>query len=384
MPQAKKVGRNDPCPCGSGAKYKKCCLGDGPAPVATRPTTSAITTRHPSGGGRHPSGGGRLVRAPLPPSRWPNERLWYGEGLARAFAKGETFDGFDPHGWTRATLRDEVAVVDGTAPHPRTSIAGVRKMATPEILAELAALGLDVSEATFDVKVEDEHSAWNLGERWLAKAGEPGEHAEFIRLAACELWRRWLPESPSVEMLDDLIQEGYLAQEQGAEGNTLELWLRAGRWLVELTPDDITTVQEVGTWFPGRNSVANWLGDLTFALHNATITELPLRERARRLYVSWVQRFEPSAEQRRLRYSLAQMHFRCGDVDAGEEACRDLIEEQPSAVSAYMLLSNEFAANGRKAEAIALLESACGHLEDDRDKQFIAEALQRLRATTSA
>jgi uncharacterized protein YecA (UPF0149 family) len=21
-----KVGRNDPCPCGSGRKYKKCCL----------------------------------------------------------------------------------------------------------------------------------------------------------------------------------------------------------------------------------------------------------------------------------------------------------------------------------------------------------------------
>jgi uncharacterized protein YecA (UPF0149 family) len=24
---AKSVGRNDPCPCGSGKKYKKCCLG---------------------------------------------------------------------------------------------------------------------------------------------------------------------------------------------------------------------------------------------------------------------------------------------------------------------------------------------------------------------
>ena len=24
---AAKVGRNDPCPCGSGQKYKKCCLG---------------------------------------------------------------------------------------------------------------------------------------------------------------------------------------------------------------------------------------------------------------------------------------------------------------------------------------------------------------------
>jgi hypothetical protein len=25
--EARKVGRNDPCPCGSGKKYKKCCLG---------------------------------------------------------------------------------------------------------------------------------------------------------------------------------------------------------------------------------------------------------------------------------------------------------------------------------------------------------------------
>jgi uncharacterized protein len=26
-PMTVKVGRNDPCPCGSGQKYKKCCLG---------------------------------------------------------------------------------------------------------------------------------------------------------------------------------------------------------------------------------------------------------------------------------------------------------------------------------------------------------------------
>jgi len=27
LPAGKKVGRNEPCPCGSGKKYKKCCLG---------------------------------------------------------------------------------------------------------------------------------------------------------------------------------------------------------------------------------------------------------------------------------------------------------------------------------------------------------------------
>lgn len=28
-----KIGRNDPCPCGSGKKYKKCCLKRGPDPI---------------------------------------------------------------------------------------------------------------------------------------------------------------------------------------------------------------------------------------------------------------------------------------------------------------------------------------------------------------
>ena len=36
-----EVGRNDPCPCGSGKKYKKCCMGKAaprrPAPAAKRP-----------------------------------------------------------------------------------------------------------------------------------------------------------------------------------------------------------------------------------------------------------------------------------------------------------------------------------------------------------
>jgi uncharacterized protein len=30
QPQKKKIGRNDPCPCGSGKKYKNCCMGKMP------------------------------------------------------------------------------------------------------------------------------------------------------------------------------------------------------------------------------------------------------------------------------------------------------------------------------------------------------------------
>jgi SEC-C motif-containing protein len=33
--EAPKVGRNDPCPCGSGKKFKKCCGGSGGAAAAS-------------------------------------------------------------------------------------------------------------------------------------------------------------------------------------------------------------------------------------------------------------------------------------------------------------------------------------------------------------
>jgi SEC-C motif len=35
-----KIGRNDPCPCGSGKKFKKCCLRADVSPAMTAPQTN--------------------------------------------------------------------------------------------------------------------------------------------------------------------------------------------------------------------------------------------------------------------------------------------------------------------------------------------------------
>ena len=45
-----KIGRNDPCPCGSGKKYKKCCMAsDEAAARAARPAQpAAASARRPS------------------------------------------------------------------------------------------------------------------------------------------------------------------------------------------------------------------------------------------------------------------------------------------------------------------------------------------------
>ena len=44
-PGAKKVGRNDPCPCRSGKKYKKCCLGKAASPADGAPARFSVFAR---------------------------------------------------------------------------------------------------------------------------------------------------------------------------------------------------------------------------------------------------------------------------------------------------------------------------------------------------
>ena len=44
-----KIGRNAPCPCGSGKKYKKCCLGRKVFSDVTVPPLAAKAIRSKSG-----------------------------------------------------------------------------------------------------------------------------------------------------------------------------------------------------------------------------------------------------------------------------------------------------------------------------------------------
>ncbi|HHX66152.1 MAG TPA: hypothetical protein GX702_14840, partial [Chloroflexi bacterium] len=43
--RTRKVGRNDPCPCGSGKKYKNCCLRQGLSPEEAAAKATAESSR---------------------------------------------------------------------------------------------------------------------------------------------------------------------------------------------------------------------------------------------------------------------------------------------------------------------------------------------------
>jgi len=58
--QSKNIGRNDPCPCGSGYKYKKCCM------YKTKKETQTPYMEHPD----HPW----MNNIGLPPDVAPGEK----------------------------------------------------------------------------------------------------------------------------------------------------------------------------------------------------------------------------------------------------------------------------------------------------------------------
>ena len=103
-----KIGRNDPCPCGSGKKYKKCCLpkeraAGRPQPRASQPFDSPLT-------GGLPEGVPLLVDAStgdpvsLITDHW-EVRDW--EALAAVLEERPDVGGNREQGWARLEEDDE-------------------------------------------------------------------------------------------------------------------------------------------------------------------------------------------------------------------------------------------------------------------------------------
>jgi len=76
-----KVGRNDPCPCGSGKKYKKCCMekdqaeGRRRARLTPSPPARPVATPRPPGSAAAPQPQALTVPLSAPSTQTPQQRL---------------------------------------------------------------------------------------------------------------------------------------------------------------------------------------------------------------------------------------------------------------------------------------------------------------------
>ncbi len=89
-----KTGRNDPCPCGSGKKYKKCCLAKDQEAAARKPAVPAPPARTEAATQREPAPQRIQAAPPAPRPRSP--------AAERADVVWETFE--EAHGERRAEV----------------------------------------------------------------------------------------------------------------------------------------------------------------------------------------------------------------------------------------------------------------------------------------
>jgi SEC-C motif len=246
---AKKIGRNDPCPCGSGKKYKLCCYGK----VGT---TNRTTLKS-----EEPHIEPQISRLAI--MRHEQKLQGNQEELVRISNEFEkyypdksvSFEDFILSSWNQNKLR---------------------KMSTLEIVEKLKSMNVDFDVEHFKKQVVNYISASQLAEDhyYSQNFQAQGKDEDFIWLAIIELWNRITPEKYNMEMIDDLMQEGYEYIEKRDYRNGIEKWENAWNVIKSIVPSNIKSVSEADKFIPVLTQfINNWCQDFEMELANAAVED---------------------------------------------------------------------------------------------------------------
>ena len=314
----KKIGRNDPCPCGSGKKYKKCCLGrDGraankfPPEIEMNPYERLAILRF-----------GEELRERPELLKMISDKVKStknGENLPTR----ESFDEFVSGMWTSEKLE---------------------AMSTDAIIAKLTIMGVKFEEQLFRQQVRDYICAIQLAEdhyytqNWHA----PGQDEDFIWLAITELWQRLIPERLNVEMIDDLIMDGYDDIRNGFDEDAFDKWEKAWNMLKRMIPTTIRSVEKADQ-FAGKQleqSLSNWCQDF------ADLKIDGLEDSVYEKRISFCQDFLtvfPDSDESVIQSILAgeaECYAFTGIIKAADKVFEDLIARDPKNAWGYIRWGN--------------------------------------------
>lgn len=251
-------------------------------------------------------------------------------------------------------------------------------LATDVILERLRALAVSVSEPELRRLSLGHRSAWDAS-RDVA-GGLSGNDTDFVALAFCTLWKRWLPDRPSVEMIEDWISEGYRCSDTHRHDEGLDAWRSAWDGLQSLLKEvDATTAAKAQrATFDGFSSVLNWTQDYV----EEYVHIAPHRADEGLLLVDAVlaQFANESALYRQdLLAAKADILALSDRFEEAERAAQIVIDTWPRCAIGYATLASVAEHAKRNVDAIAALERALSVPVDDADDFDIAERLAGLR-----
>lgn len=304
---SQKIGRNEPCPCGSGKKYKRCCLGKAVNnPILPQEEKPSI---------------GRLSL-----TRYRQDLKDNPEALKK-FSKKLSFKQF---------RRNFEAFIRKT-----WDIQKVRQMDTKEIIEKLKAMNVDFDIELFKKQALSHISAVRLAEEYYytQNYNAKEEEEDFIWLAICELWRQLIPQRVNIEMLDELMQDGYKDMESRNHNEGIRKWSKAWDIIKAVVPSHIVSVAQADEFIPEplTQSIFNWCQDFELELFNFGLENKKHIEKVIKYCREFCERFPQTNEgiiQNMLR-SEAEAYALLGNIKKAEKLFEAIVERFPDNVWGY-------------------------------------------------
>jgi len=218
----------------------------------------------------------------------------------------------------------------------------VRNMGTEEIIDKLRSMNVDFDKTRFKEQTQTCISASQLADDcYSAKDfGVEESDEDFVWLAIIELWKRLSPEQINIEMIDDLMQDGYKLIENGNCIGGVKEWVAAWDLIRAIIPPHIKSVWDADQFLPEplTQSIQSWCQNFEMELHNAgTDDESYFLKRV--IYCHEFCNIFPDTDESILHNMCraeAEAYLALGAVETAENLFKELIEKFPDNIWGYV------------------------------------------------
>jgi tetratricopeptide (TPR) repeat protein len=206
-----------------------------------------------------------------------------------------------------------------------------KRLTEGELLGKLHSFGIEIDRAWLERSCQRALSAEEIAGPLMDQSGRRGLETDWIWICVATLWRRWFPEQPSFEGLDDKMQAGYELLASRDTVAACRIWLEAWNDVLRLLDRaGIPSIDEFDERFRGTQSLFNWIQDLESELWNAGLEDRQFFSARIALCQEGLRRF-PSGDlmTENRRRAMAEAYFELGEVEKVETLYREWLDADP-------------------------------------------------------
>ena len=210
--------------------------------------------------------------------------------------------------------------------------AHAKRLTDGELLAKLRSFGVEIDREWLERKCERALSAQEIADPLMDRSRSRGLESDWIWICVASLWRRWFPDQPSFEELDDKMQAGYELLKTSGAVAACRPWLEAWDDVLRLLDKaGIESIEEFDGQFRGTQLLFNWIQDLEDELWNAGLEDRQFLSARIALCEEGLRRFpfDGGLITENRRRALAESYYELGEADKAEALYREWLDADP-------------------------------------------------------